>query len=115
LSSRSPFSAASNHLTIAARLTPKANANRIDGRQNLADGNQILTARVTAPPDSGKANAALIKLVATALGVPASTVSVASGHKARLKQLRVAGDPAALLDLAERLWPSLADTKGGTR
>ena len=50
-----------------------------------------------------------MKLVAKALGVSASAVTIAAGHKARLKQLRINGDPRALLDLAERLRPSSPD------
>ena len=39
---------------------------------------------------------ALQRLVAKALGVPASAVSVVSGGTSRLKTLRVFGEPAAL-------------------
>lgn len=47
-------------------------------------------------PENGAANRALEKLVGKALGVPASGVSIAAGGTARLKTLRVLGDPAAL-------------------
>jgi uncharacterized protein YggU (UPF0235/DUF167 family) len=45
---------------------------------------------VTAAPDEGKANAAVCKLVADALGVPKTSVSVVRGHAARTKQLEIA-------------------------
>lgn len=93
------------------RLTPKSGSDRIDGTLELADGSRVLTARVRAAPEDGKANAALEKLVAKALGVPRSSAAVVTGHKSRLKQLRIDGDPAALLDRAERLWPTSADRK----
>lgn len=74
----------------------------------LSDGNTVLAARVRALASDGKANAAVSRLIAKALGVPRNTVSIASGHKTRLKNIRVEGDPGDLLDLVRRLWPSLA-------
>jgi uncharacterized protein YggU (UPF0235/DUF167 family) len=49
------------------------------------------SSRVTAPPDDGKANAAVCRLVASALGVPKSAVTVVRGHSARVKTLEVDG------------------------
>ena len=46
---------------------------------------------VTAPPDDGKANAAVCKVVAAALGVPKTSVSVVRGQAARTKTLEVSG------------------------
>ena len=59
-------------------------------------GRAQLLARVSSPPVEGAANAALVRLVAKALGVPKSTVMLASGQTARIKTLEIAGDPAAL-------------------
>jgi uncharacterized protein YggU (UPF0235/DUF167 family) len=47
-------------------------------------------------PENGAANRALERLVAKALDVPASAVSIIAGGTARLKTLRIVGDPAAL-------------------
>lgn len=58
-----------------------------------------LSAWVTAPPDKGRANAALIELLADALGVPASAISLESGAGSRLKRLRIDGGD----DIAARL------------
>ncbi|CAH2403939.1 hypothetical protein MES4922_320110 [Mesorhizobium ventifaucium] len=54
-------------------------------------------------PEHGAANQALERLVAKALGVPRSAVSVAAGGTARLKTLRISGDPAALARCIEAL------------
>lgn len=56
----------------------------------------MLRVRVSAVPDKGKANAAVAALLAKALGVAKSAVSVVSGETARMKTLEVAGDGAAL-------------------
>jgi uncharacterized protein len=47
--------------------------------------------RVSAPPQDGRANAAVVELLASVLGVPARTISVVSGHGARDKLVEVAG------------------------
>ena len=63
----------------------------------------MLRVRVSAVPDKGKANAAVMALIAKALDVPKSSVSVTSGQTARLKTLAVVGDGAALAALIEKL------------
>jgi uncharacterized protein YggU (UPF0235/DUF167 family) len=51
----------------------------------------VISVRVTSPPDDGKANAAVCRVVADALGVPKSAVAVVRGHAARVKMLEVVG------------------------
>jgi uncharacterized protein YggU (UPF0235/DUF167 family) len=85
---------------LHVRLTPRGGADAIEGVETTADGKAHLKARVRAVPEKGAANAALAKLVAAWLGVPRRDVTLAAGATARLKTLRVAGDPAML---AERL------------
>jgi uncharacterized protein YggU (UPF0235/DUF167 family) len=46
---------------------------------------------VAAPPADGRANAAVVDLLAETLGVPASAVTVVSGHGARDKVVALAG------------------------
>ena len=67
------------------------------------DGTAVLRLRVSAVPDKGKANAAVVALVAKALGVPKSPVSVTSGETSRLKTLAVMGDGTALVAMLDRL------------
>ncbi|WP_369058392.1 DUF167 family protein [Caulobacter sp. 73W] len=76
---------------IAVRLTPRGGRDRIDGWDRDGEGRPYLKARVSAPPEDGKANAALLILLAKALGVPKSAVTIASGQTARLKQLEIEG------------------------
>jgi uncharacterized protein len=56
----------------------------------------VLKLRVAAVPDKGKANAAVIALLAKALGVPKSALEITAGETSRIKTLVITGDPAAL-------------------
>jgi len=67
------------------------------------DGSAVLRLRVKAVPDKGKANAAVIAMLAKALGVPKSAVTLVSGDTARLKTVEIEGEPAALAALIEAL------------
>lgn len=78
---------------LFVRLTPKSSADAVGGLGSGADGKAFLKARVRAVPEKGLANAALERLVADRLGVPAGCVCVAAGAASRLKTVRVGGDP----------------------
>lgn len=83
-------------VVVHLRLTPKAARDAVEGCETLADGREVLKARVRAVPEDGKANEAARKLLAKALGLPASKVSLESGATARLKSFYLAGDPAGI-------------------
>ena len=51
--------------------------------------------RVAAPPVDGRANAALIRLIAKTLGLPVRAVRIAAGEQARTKQVEIEGADAA--------------------
>ena len=86
-------------IQIAVRVTPRG------GREALVPGTaEYFTARVAAPPVDGAANAALVLLVARTFGVAKRAVSVIAGETARLKRLRILGDPAALAARANTLY-----------
>lgn len=76
---------------LAVKLTPGASADRIDGWDVDAEGRPVLKVRVRARPVEGEANEALVKLLARALGVAKSAVSVQRGGQSRTKILEVAG------------------------
>ena len=92
-----PWRTGADHLLLAVRLTPKAGRDRIEGIAALADGRTALAVKVRAVPDKGAANRALTELLAAKLRIPKSAVAVAAGHTARLKQIRLDGDPAELI------------------
>jgi uncharacterized protein len=71
---------------LRVRLTPRARRDEITKIEG-----DLVHARVSAPPVDGRANTALCRLVAAALGVPPSRVSVVRGQTARVKVVRVEG------------------------
>lgn len=66
------------------KVQPKASRDQVVGYR---DG--VLQLRVTAPPDKGRANAAVVALLADALGVAKSRVRIVRGQSSRDKVLTV--------------------------
>jgi uncharacterized protein (TIGR00251 family) len=97
-----PWRAGAGYLTLTVRLTPKGGRDAIDGVEGLADGACVLKARVRAAPQDGEANAALLKLIAKALGVAPGRVHIVTGATARIKTLKIEGDGQALAHALER-------------
>ena len=93
-----------DHIRLAVRLTPNGGRDAIDGIEPNGEGGTLLKVRVTAIPEKGKANKALIALVAKSLGIPKSSVSLASGDTSRKKILRIDGDPEDLIRKLETLF-----------
>lgn len=83
-------------LRLAVRLQPGAGKSAVGGPMTRADGGEALRAWVTAAPEGGKANAALIALLAKTWRLPKGAFEIVSGHTGRNKTLLIAGDPAAL-------------------
>jgi len=69
------------------RVNVKPNS-RVEELVALEDGSYV--ARVKAPPVDGKANSALIALIAAKFGVPKSKVAIKSGASARTKRVLIA-------------------------
>jgi uncharacterized protein len=95
--SEAPWRASLEGVTVACRLTPKGGRDAIEGVATLAGGACVLLVRVRAVPEAGKANDALLRLMAARAGVPASHVRLAAGARSRLKSVAISGDPTALL------------------
>lgn len=100
---RTSFRLSGDRLLVALKVQPGASADAILGVEDEADGSRVLKLRVTAPPEGGKANAAVIKLLAKAWKLPKGRLSIAAGATARRKILAVAGADEALLRRLQRL------------
>jgi uncharacterized protein YggU (UPF0235/DUF167 family) len=93
-----PWTEVEGGVLVHVRLTPRGGRDAIEGVETLADGRTVLKARVRAAPEEGRANAALLKLLAEAAGLPASRAELAGGATARLKRIRLSGETTALVD-----------------
>ena len=98
-----PWTTHPDGLLLTVRLTPKGDRDAIDGIETLADGRAVLKGRVRAAPSEGEANAALVRLLARALGVPPRDVTLAAGATARIKHLKIAGSAVALAAALEKI------------
>jgi len=86
-------------IRFKVRLTPKGGRDAIDGWSDRLN-QRVLNARVTEPPEDGKANAALLALLAKALGIARLRIAIVGGATSRLKSLEIEGDAR---DIAARL------------
>ncbi len=71
---------------IAVHVTPKSGRDEVVGWRGTE-----LSIRVTAPPEGGKANAALCRTLGKSLGVAKSSVHVVRGDSARHKLVEIDG------------------------
>jgi uncharacterized protein len=85
------MSAASTRLRL--RVSPGSGRAEIVGRH--ADGWKV---RVTAPPEHGRANEAVLRLVADTVLVPREAVTIVSGHGGRDKIVELTGVGPALIE-----------------
>lgn len=88
-----PFIRRGADLVVAVRLTPKSSREAVEGVSVRSDGRRVLSCRVRAVPEDGRANGALEALLAKVAGLPRSAVRIESGHTARLKTVVLAGAP----------------------
>ncbi|HUG07151.1 MAG TPA: DUF167 domain-containing protein [Candidatus Limnocylindria bacterium] len=79
-------------MSFTIRVTPRASSTAVAGERNGA-----LLVRVTAPPLEGRANDAVVELLAETLGVPRSAIRVERGAAARTKRVSVPRDAEAAL------------------
>jgi uncharacterized protein (TIGR00251 family) len=83
-----------DQVLLPVRVTPKGGRDCVLPFQ---EDDSAIRLKVSAPPEDGKANAAVIKLLSDVLGLPKSRFSIARGDKARDKQVSVDAEPEAVL------------------
>ena len=87
---------------LAVKVTPRAAKVGVQGVA-VEGARAYLAVRVAAPADSGKANAATLKLLARHCGVAASALSLVSGASSRRKLLDVHGETDSLMQRLQDL------------
>lgn len=90
------------------KVQPRARREEIAG---VHDGK--LRLRVTAPPLEGRANQAVVALLAERLHVPRAFVKIAAGQRASVKLVEVAGVSAAAILERLRLGPAPLGSRAG--
>ncbi len=80
-------------VTFSVKVLPRASKNQIAGMEGDA-----VKIRLNAPPVEGKANDALVKFLAEALGVSRAQVEIVTGHSSRHKIVRVRGVTARQME-----------------
>jgi uncharacterized protein len=75
-----------NGCTLSVRVHPGAKRNAITGTHSDA-----LKISLTTPPTDGRANQALIALLAQRLNIPRASIELLAGHTSRSKTLRLTG------------------------
>ncbi len=73
---------------LRVKVTPKAKFERIK-KEIGPDGTVLYKIYVTAAPEDGKANKAVIKLLAKALDVAKSNLTITHGHTSREKTIKI--------------------------
>jgi uncharacterized protein (TIGR00251 family) len=95
---------------LRVRVQPRASRDAVTGWRE-----GVLAVRVTAPPVEGAANAAVRALLAGALDVPPSAVSVLRGERGRDKLVQVAGlTRAEVVARLAKAVPAASREGGGT-
>ena len=92
-----PWRVSGDAVLLSLRLTPKSSRDALEGIETLADGRSVLKARVRAVPEDGKANLALLRLLADQMDLPIRALSLATGATGRTKVIRIEGAPEVTL------------------
>ena len=93
-----PVTIAGNGLRVAIRLVPRAKADRLVAIGVAAEGGRVLRVAVTASAEAGRANEALLQLLARVWRIPRRDFSIIKGLTSRNKAVRVTGDPQQLIE-----------------
>ncbi len=85
-------------VVISLLVSPRARRERVVGVHG-----EMVKVQVSAPPEGGRANRSVVRLIARWLGVAEGQVSIISGHTGRRKRVRVEGVRA------EEVWRRLRE------
>ena len=95
-----------DHIDLFVRVTPNGSRDEITGIVDCGEGEYRLALKVCAVPEKGKANKAVIKLLAKRLQVPKSSITVTGGAATRQKTLRIMGDADGIVSALEKQLPA---------
>ncbi|HSM35055.1 MAG TPA: DUF167 domain-containing protein [Longimicrobiales bacterium] len=93
-----PVEDAHGRTRFRVRVVPRASRTEVAGEYAGA-----LRVRLAAPPVDGKANAALIRFLSSALSVPRAEIRIVRGESSRSKTVEVDAPPADVRRALETL------------
>ncbi len=82
-------------MRLTVRVTPNASADTVEGCGVDDAGRGFLKVKVRAVPERGKANRAVEKLLAKALGLAKSEIRVVTGETSRIKGVDIDTEPGS--------------------
>ncbi len=100
-------------ITRTVRVRPGSSTSAVGGQYGEGDA-AVLVVRVTAPAVDGRATEAVVRALATALGVPNASVSLVHGASSRTKVLAI-DVPDTESEAVERCWAELMSDSGRGR
>jgi uncharacterized protein (TIGR00251 family) len=92
----SPVTPVADGVRLRLKVQPRARRNGVGGLVAEPDGSQALKIAVTAAPEAGAANDAVIALLAKELHLAKSALSLVAGATDRRKIIKLTGDPRHL-------------------
>ena len=105
-----PLSLKGNGVQVEIRLSPGAKTSRLTGIADAAGGRRVIRASVASPPEEGRANEALLQLLAHSWRLPRRDLSIVRGFTSRNKAIHVTGDPQQLI---RKISAEIANLPGG--
>jgi len=84
-------------MKLQLKVVPKASRDRVVGWVG-----ERLKVQVTAAPERGKANAAVVDVLSEALGLPPARVRIVAGETSPLKTVEIDGEESLLARLPRR-------------
>jgi uncharacterized protein (TIGR00251 family) len=97
-----PLKIRNDQTVLSVKVTPRASANQVTGYDVDLFGELTLKVTVTAIPDQGEANAAVIQLLSKTFSLAKSRIHLWQGTTNRLKVFLIEEKPEALWDVIQR-------------
>ncbi|MBY7649382.1 MAG: hypothetical protein C4617_02515 [Candidatus Liberibacter europaeus] len=85
--------------TINIHLIPNAKQSGIVSIENIQNGSINIKMKVTAPPQRGKANKEMIKILSAILSIRKSAVILRSGQSSNIKKIYIDKNQKELMEL----------------
>ena len=96
-----PLYVVNNRIRVIVRLTTKASRNTLTGLTQETDGGVVIKTSVTAVPEVGKANTALLNLLAKEWNLPKLSLRIIREKTVRRKTVEVSSNPILVQPVLE--------------